>query len=248
MKNEPGGGSEAIRRQGSFRVLIICSSWGPTNGRQRKAAGICLGRLSLLLVNPAERPGAGKGARVSAAERTRDGEDRSARARTVLQDGEEGKGGRGPQGVSPGVSPWRGSGQRPARRFCARHPEELLAQHRFQHGYEPSLTDLGRGQLPFQIRGFHSDHGSEFVNHTVARLLDKLRVEFQYSCLHSTRVIHSTPRCHEPLQTPSHRWPPETPGSASRLRRSPFSTLMFNSQRAAAAPVQAHSALDQTVA
>jgi transposase InsO family protein len=32
-------------------------------------------------------------------------------------------------------------------------------------------------QFPFRIRGFHSDNGSEFINHTVARLLEKLRVE-----------------------------------------------------------------------
>jgi transposase InsO family protein len=32
-------------------------------------------------------------------------------------------------------------------------------------------------QFPFRIRGFHSDNGSEFINHTVARLLDKLLVE-----------------------------------------------------------------------
>src|SRR6266851_473292 len=32
-------------------------------------------------------------------------------------------------------------------------------------------------QFPFLIRGFHSDNGSEFINHTVARLLNKLLVE-----------------------------------------------------------------------
>ena len=32
-------------------------------------------------------------------------------------------------------------------------------------------------QFPFQLRGFHSDNGSEFINHTVAKLLDKLRIE-----------------------------------------------------------------------
>lgn len=32
-------------------------------------------------------------------------------------------------------------------------------------------------QFPFQIRGFHSDNGSEFINHTVASLLNKLLVE-----------------------------------------------------------------------
>ena len=30
-------------------------------------------------------------------------------------------------------------------------------------------------QFPFRIRGFHSDNGSEFINHTVADLLHKLR-------------------------------------------------------------------------
>jgi hypothetical protein len=32
-------------------------------------------------------------------------------------------------------------------------------------------------QFPFEINGFHSDNGSEYVNHQVARLLDKLRIE-----------------------------------------------------------------------
>jgi len=32
-------------------------------------------------------------------------------------------------------------------------------------------------QFPFVIRGFHSDNGSEFINYTVARLLEKLLIE-----------------------------------------------------------------------
>jgi transposase InsO family protein len=32
-------------------------------------------------------------------------------------------------------------------------------------------------QFPFTILGFHSDNGSEFINHTVAGLLEKLRIE-----------------------------------------------------------------------
>ena len=32
-------------------------------------------------------------------------------------------------------------------------------------------------QFPFQLRGFHSDNGSEFINHTVAKLLNKLLAE-----------------------------------------------------------------------
>jgi transposase InsO family protein len=35
--------------------------------------------------------------------------------------------------------------------------------------------------FPFDIKAFHSDNGSEYVNHTVARLLNKLHVEFTKS-------------------------------------------------------------------
>ena len=36
-------------------------------------------------------------------------------------------------------------------------------------------------QFPFRIHGFHADNGSEYVNHTVAGLLEKLRIEFTRS-------------------------------------------------------------------
>jgi hypothetical protein len=36
-------------------------------------------------------------------------------------------------------------------------------------------------QFPFRMLGFHADNGSEFVNHSVARLLNKLLVEFTRS-------------------------------------------------------------------
>jgi transposase InsO family protein len=36
-------------------------------------------------------------------------------------------------------------------------------------------------QFPFRIQGFHADNGSEFINHTVANLLEKLLVEFTKS-------------------------------------------------------------------
>ena len=36
-------------------------------------------------------------------------------------------------------------------------------------------------QFPFEIFGFHADNGSEYVNHAVARMLDKLRIEFTRS-------------------------------------------------------------------
>lgn len=36
-------------------------------------------------------------------------------------------------------------------------------------------------QFPFTILGFHADNGSEYVNHRVAKMLDKLKVEFTRS-------------------------------------------------------------------
>jgi hypothetical protein len=42
------------------------------------------------------------------------------------------------------------------------------------------------GQFPFVIRGFHSDNGSEFINYTVARLLEKLLIEQTKSRAHRT--------------------------------------------------------------
>ena len=41
-------------------------------------------------------------------------------------------------------------------------------------------------QFPFRIRGFHCDNGSEFINHTVAKLLNKLLVEFTKSRAYKT--------------------------------------------------------------
>jgi len=35
--------------------------------------------------------------------------------------------------------------------------------------------------FPFRMLGFHADNGSEYINHQVARMLDKLRVEFTKS-------------------------------------------------------------------
>jgi transposase InsO family protein len=41
---------------------------------------------------------------------------------------------------------------------------------------EPALEAMSR-QFPFRIQGFHSDNGSDFLNKTAARLLEKLRIE-----------------------------------------------------------------------
>ena len=44
----------------------------------------------------------------------------------------------------------------------------------------PVIGELLAG-FPFEVLGFHSDGGGEYVNHDVARLLEKLRVEFTRS-------------------------------------------------------------------
>jgi hypothetical protein len=44
----------------------------------------------------------------------------------------------------------------------------------------PVLEALLEG-FPFVILGFHADNGSEYINYTVARLLEKLRIEFTKS-------------------------------------------------------------------
>ena len=44
----------------------------------------------------------------------------------------------------------------------------------------PMIEALLAG-FPFRILGFHADNGSEYINHQVAKMLDKLRVEFTQS-------------------------------------------------------------------
>ena len=39
------------------------------------------------------------------------------------------------------------------------------------------VLEMVIAQFPFQVDGFHSDNGSEYVNHKVAKLLEKLRIE-----------------------------------------------------------------------
>jgi len=41
---------------------------------------------------------------------------------------------------------------------------------------KPALEEA-IAQFPLKILGFHSDNGSEFINHVVARLLNKLRIQ-----------------------------------------------------------------------
>ena len=59
---------------------------------------------------------------------------------------------------------------------------EIMATGARISGYcpVPALEDILSG-LPFVIRGFHSDNGSEFINRVVAELLNKLLIHFTKS-------------------------------------------------------------------
>jgi transposase InsO family protein len=55
--------------------------------------------------------------------------------------------------------------------------EIVGATPQISEAYLLPVLDAMLAQFPFRIRGFHSDNGSEFINHTVARLLNKLLIE-----------------------------------------------------------------------
>jgi hypothetical protein len=59
---------------------------------------------------------------------------------------------------------------------------ELVASvERISEAYLLPVIGLLLEGFPFAIRGFHSDSGSEYVNHDVAKLLNKLNAEFTRS-------------------------------------------------------------------
>lgn len=59
---------------------------------------------------------------------------------------------------------------------------ELMASvEQISEAYLLPVIELLLEGFPFAIRGFHSDPGSEYVNHKTAKLLEKLRVEFTKS-------------------------------------------------------------------
>jgi transposase InsO family protein len=55
--------------------------------------------------------------------------------------------------------------------------EIAAAVERISEAYLESVLERMLRQFPFRILGFHSDNGSEFINHTVAKLLNKLLIE-----------------------------------------------------------------------
>jgi transposase InsO family protein len=59
--------------------------------------------------------------------------------------------------------------------------EIVTSVERISEAYLAPVLESMLAQFPFVIRGFHSDNGSEFVNHIVAKLLNKLLIRFTKS-------------------------------------------------------------------
>jgi hypothetical protein len=59
--------------------------------------------------------------------------------------------------------------------------ELVAAVEHISEAYLLPVLALLLAGFPFTIRGFHSDGGSEFINHKTAKFLEKLRVEFTRS-------------------------------------------------------------------
>ena len=59
--------------------------------------------------------------------------------------------------------------------------EILASVERISEAYLVLALESMLAEFPFVIRGFHSDNGSEFVNHIVARMLNKMLIHFTKS-------------------------------------------------------------------
>ncbi|MGH8589259.1 MAG: integrase, partial [Gammaproteobacteria bacterium] len=64
---------------------------------------------------------------------------------------------------------------------CVTQWEFVACCERISEAYLLPVIEALLTGFPFVIRGFHADNGSEYVNHWVAELLEKLRIEFSKS-------------------------------------------------------------------
>ena len=60
---------------------------------------------------------------------------------------------------------------------CLTQFELVASCERISEAYLLPVLQALLEDFPFTVLGFHADNGSEYINHTVAKLLDKLRVE-----------------------------------------------------------------------
>ena len=64
---------------------------------------------------------------------------------------------------------------------CVTQWELVATCEKISEAYLLPVIETLLAGFPFVIRGFHADNGSEYINHRVARMLDKLAVEFTKS-------------------------------------------------------------------
>ena len=64
---------------------------------------------------------------------------------------------------------------------CVTQWEAVATCERLSEAYLLPVIEALLAAFPFCVLGFHADNGSEYINHTVAKLLEKLRVEFTKS-------------------------------------------------------------------
>ena len=64
---------------------------------------------------------------------------------------------------------------------CVTQWQVVASVEALSEAYLLPVIEQMLAQFPFILLGFHADNGSEYVNHQVARLLDKLRIEFTRS-------------------------------------------------------------------
>jgi transposase InsO family protein len=64
---------------------------------------------------------------------------------------------------------------------CVTQFEVVATCERISEAYLMPVLEAILESFPFTILGFHADNGSEYINYTVAKLLDKLSVEFTKS-------------------------------------------------------------------
>ena len=64
---------------------------------------------------------------------------------------------------------------------CVTQWELVATCEKISEAYLLPVIETLLAGFPFRILGFHADNGSEYINHKVARLLDKLSAEFTKS-------------------------------------------------------------------
>jgi hypothetical protein len=64
---------------------------------------------------------------------------------------------------------------------CLTQWELVATCEKISEAYLLPVIEALLAGFPFKILGFHADNGSEYINHQVAKMLDKLRVEFTKS-------------------------------------------------------------------